>query len=57
MPPDEAETLLNELLAQAEAKMALEAESQRAEAASQERGDRKQEPEKEPEGDAKAPSS
>lgn len=31
MPPDEAETLLNELLAQAEAKMALEAESQRAE--------------------------
>ena len=41
-PADEAEKLLNELLAQAEAKMAAEAETQRAE--SQESGTERSEP-------------
>jgi hypothetical protein len=53
MPPDEAETLLNELLAQAEAKMALEAESQRVESQKVEG----QEAEKKPEEGQKPPQS
>jgi hypothetical protein len=51
-PQDDAEKLLNELLAQAEAKMALEAESQQAESSQT-----PENPERNPEGSGQQPEA
>jgi hypothetical protein len=52
-PPDDAERLLNELLAQAEAKMAAEAESQKTE----DKGQKAENPEVKPEGSGQKPEA